>query len=110
VTPLERRAALRAWRAILPERPGFGDRDLEEALDRLKARLPRSGFLGFRLAVVLSALLEPTFGARDRSRYFVALARHRLLPLRKLAELLKATLILSALEALAALRALGIDA
>jgi hypothetical protein len=109
VTPFERRLAIAAWRAILPARPGFEDADLAAALDRLLARFPPRGALAFRAAVLATAALRPTFGARDGSSYLAALARHRLAPLRQVAQLLKGALFLGALEGPEARRALGVE-
>lgn len=109
MTGLERRFALAAWRAILPARPGFEDRDLDAALDGLLARFPPKGALAFRAAVVATAVLRPTFGAPSRERYVAAMLKHRLSPFRQIAQLLKGALFLATLERAEARVALGVD-
>jgi hypothetical protein len=109
VTTLERRALARLWRALVPPRPGFQDRDLDAAAALLERSLPPRGRLGLRGAVAAALLLRPSFGLRSRSSYLAALAKHRLLPLRQVALALKGMLFLAALARPEARAALGVD-
>lgn len=90
MTRIERRLALRAWRSILPARPGFEDRDLEAALDLLLERTPPRGRVAFRAAVLVRTALR---GAAPRA----------------VVQLLKGALFLAALARPEGRRALGIE-